>query len=394
MRTVGGTRHRGLLGILISAVVLLNSSDSFAAALTETWSSARAQGMGNAYTAVVKGPDALFYNPAALARGGGFRWTLLDPRVGANGLSAYNAVKDFTTSEDVAQLFDDLYGQPIWVGGGGKSALQIGGLAVGAYSNADVSGYLQNPAYPVFDFKYAADYGFIGGLGFDVVPAVAMMGMAARRVTRVGTAAPLGVSTLATLNSDQLEESLKNRGTGYGLDLAFMLTLPTPVRPSVAVVWQNIGNTEFTKEAGLAAPMRIDQVVNFGASLEISIPFITITPCFDYKYVLDEDIQLGKKVHFGLEISLPLVDIRGGLNQGYYTLGAGVNLGLVRADVATYGVELGEYPGQMEDRRYMAQVTLELGFDPNSWFGSGEGGKDGKGGKGGGGGGRRLKHRR
>jgi hypothetical protein len=56
------------------------------------------------------------------------------------------------------------------------------------------------------------------------------------------------------------------------------------------------------------------------------------------------------------------LDIRGGFREGYYTLGAGVNLGLFRVDAATYGVELGDYPGQIEDRRYVVQFSMELGI--------------------------------
>ncbi len=41
-----------------------------------------------------------------------------------------------------------------------------------------------------------------------------------------------------------------------------------------------------------------------------------------------------------------------------------------------HGVELGEYPGQHEDRRYMAQVTFDLGFDLGNFSG-----KDSKTGK-------------
>jgi hypothetical protein len=50
----------------------------------------------------------------------------------------------------------------------------------------------------------------------------------------------------------------------------------------------------------------------------------------------------------------------------------------------TYGVELGEYPGQLEDRRYLASVTLEFGFDGGFFSNSAQGTNSGtKGGKGG-----------
>ena len=69
-----------------------------------------------------------------------------------------------------------------------------------------------------------------------------------------------------------------------------------------------------------------------------------------------------------------MIDARAGLNQGYYTLGVGADLGFLRVDAATYGVELGVYPGQLEDRRYILQISTKLGFNPSFDF-SGSGGQ-------------------
>ena len=51
-----------------------------------------------------------------------------------------------------------------------------------------------------------------------------------------------------------------------------------------------------------------------------------------------------------------------------HPLGFGLDLSFIQLDLATYGVELGEYPGQKEDRRYLVQLTMELGFDPSFNF--------------------------
>ena len=100
-----------------------------------------------------------------------------------------------------------------------------------------------------------------------------------------------------------------------------------------------------------------------GGALEISAPLISISPTVDYKYLNRSDIQFGKKISLGVEVSLPILSLRAGFNQGYYAGGVGVNLGLIKVDAATYGEELGEYPGQIEDRRYIVQATIEVGFD-------------------------------
>jgi hypothetical protein len=88
-----------------------------------------------------------------------------------------------------------------------------------------------------------------------------------------------------------------------------------------------------------------------------------------------------------LEFDLPLLTLRTGYYQGYYTAGVGLDMGVLALDAATYGVELGEYPGQLEDRRYVAQMTIQIGLDGSFLSLSGASGTAG-------GARRRLKQRR
>jgi hypothetical protein len=76
---------------------------------------------------------------------------------------------------------------------------------------------------------------------------------------------------------------------------------------------------------------------------------------------------MGKKINLGLELSWPIIDVRGGFQQGYLSYGVGCDIWLFRLDLASYGVELGEYPGQLEDRRYMLQMTFDFGVDPSNF---------------------------
>ena len=91
----------------------------------------------------------------------------------------------------------------------------------------------------------------------------------------------------------------------------------------------------------------------------------------DYRYALNEDISDGRKLHLGMEMSLPLLDVRAGLNQGYFSYGAGINLGVFRIDAAQYGVEIGEKLGQQEARRTSVLISFDFGFEFKSNKGSG-----------------------
>lgn len=380
--------------IKILALVILLSPFASAMELLEVNTSARALGMGNAYTAIVADKDALFYNPARLANIKGINLTIFDPYIGADGQDVYDTYTDFNDSTSSANQFATqlkrLYGRKVWIGGGAKAALAVPNFAIAGYDAFSGSAVMHNPAFPNLDVNFANDYGLAGGFAFNLAPGL-NMGFVGRRITRVGAQFPLGVSTLALLSSTALQDRLNNRGTGYAMDWGLSMTVPTPVEPTFTFVWKQVGYTTFTQEFGSTAPPMMKDEMIAGIGLAVKAPLLTIRPAADFKYLNNTKEQLGKKLHFGLELDFSIFKLRTGLYQGYYTAGVGVDIGLIKVDAATYGVEMGVYPGQLEDRRYVIQATLELGFDPS--FGFLGGGKGGKGGSGGGGGGA-LKQRR
>lgn len=373
---------------------LFISSTAQAAVLQDMNTSVRALGMGNAFIGVASGLDALFYNPAGLARNPGVSWTIVDPRIGLSGVEAYQKVQGLQDSSDFSDTVTELYGENVWVGAGAKTGFTMPMVAIAAYDSLDASISPHNPAYSNIDINVVNDFGYAAGFGVPIVPGFEV-GMAVKWIKRLGARVPLGASFIGSLDPDTIMQSVRNEGIGYGLDLGANLTVPGPVSPTLSVAWRNIGNTKFrTANTSMTAPPTELSEMIIGGSLAVKTGLVNVTPAFDFRYINRSDVQLSKKINFGLEVSLPLLDIRGGFHQGYYALGAGVNLGMIRVDAATYGEELGVYAGQKEDRRYMLQLTMELGLDLG--FGSSSGGKDGKGssGRDSRSPGRRLKQRR
>lgn len=384
--------RRSLTAIILAMVIgALGAARTEAAEFQESWGSARAMGMGGAFTAVASEGDALLYNPAALARVSGVYWNIMNPRLGVNGPQALEIAQTASSGSTLADTLDGLYGKAIWLGGGAMTSFVVPNFGVAAYANGNVGLNLQNPAYPEMNINYIFDYGIALGGAIDFVPGVWSIGATVRRINRTGTNLPLGAAVLSDLDIDAIKEQLMNRGTGYGLDLGTMLTVPSPLRPTLAISIRNFGYTAFTHDEGATAPPRSEPDITVGGSLTFDTPLFNITTAMDYRYADRSDIQVGKKINLGVEFDLPLLQLRAGLHQGYYALGTTFDMGVLSFDLATYGVELGEYPGQMEDRRYMAQMNLGIGLDLG-WFG-GSGG-DGSGGSSGSSGRRRLKQRR
>ena len=158
----------------------------------------------------------------------------------------------------------------------------------------------------------------------------------------------------------RFKSDLTNWGRGYEFDMGANFLVPTPIfLLDVSAVWQNVGMTTYTQGPGSNIPADPSNLIA-GLAAEIHLPLVTIRPAIDYRYAFDNDIQLWQRFNFGVEVALPLVSVRGGFMEGYYTYGAGVYMGPVRVDAASYAAELGAYPGQMPDRRYIATATIEL----------------------------------
>ncbi|MBX9767085.1 MAG: hypothetical protein K2X47_07435 [Bdellovibrionales bacterium] len=342
---------------------------------TEMNPSIRALGMGNAYTSIVDDSDALFYNPAALCRIEGVNWRIMNPRLGLNGqeavttASALGAVGGNSLADRLAPLF----GKRLWLGGGLQSVISVPCFGFGVYEAADVAFNLSNPALPTFYTNVINDIGLLGGIGFSLVPGL-NVGMSINRMYRIGSNVPLGIDTIVSASGSTLTSQIDNRGVGYAVDLGMQFVFPSPAKPTFSFVWKNAGQTRFIKESGSQSPPMIRDEMIVGLGLSLELPLMTIKPAIDFKYLNWYEEQMGKKIHVGIEVDLPVFAVRGGFNQGYYTMGLGVDLQFARLDVATYGVERGVYPGQSEDRRYVAQLTIELGFNPNMSFLKGMGG--------------------
>ena len=343
--------------------------------------STRALGMGNAYTTVVRDSDSLFYNPAGYAKMSGFNWTIADPSLGTNAYSSYQNYIDLFDTNDMATLIRQLYGDSVNAYVGAKSLMSIGGFAFGGYGLADANFQVNNPAYPSIDALYRVDYGLVVGWGVHLDPAkLTDLGIQVRRVTRQGGTVPIGVSTIANLSSQDIENQLNQTGTGYAFDVGVNFSLPGPLKPTASFVWRDMGNTVFTNTSGLAAPEPVEQEMVLGLGVSYESLLMSIRPAIDYRYLnkTGSERQIGNNLHIGVEMEFPLLELRAGFNQGYYTAGLSFDLWFFRVDAATYGVELGAYPGQLEDRRYIVQMSFDFGIGADFSFfnlnGSGKGG--------------------
>lgn len=339
-----------------------------ASELYESARNVRALGMGHAFTAVVNDDWALYYNPAALSQVKGYYISLLSLNVGLNGTQALETIENISSaSGSIGDQLASITGDRLWIAYNGNMAFYMKNFGLNYFYDGYIDPYVTNPAFSSLNITYYLDQGY--GMGFAFGGEDISLGFSFRRITRTGGYIPIGVDSLQSVTFDEISDQISRTGLGYGLDVGFLWRINSVSPMRIGAVYKNLGNTTFQATgSSTTAPTGIDGEVAVGWAMDIEAPGITITPAFDYKHILKSSEPLAKKIHFGVEVDLPILTLRGGFSQGYYTYGLGIGMGVLDIELATYGVELGTYAGQVEDRRYMLEITSELGFDMDLSF--------------------------
>lgn len=355
------------------SIILILCFSSFGAELYEYNRPLRALGMGNTYLNFVKDTDAPTINPAALGFISGISLEVANIGLGLNGLETLDTYRD-SGSVSSASDYDRFFGKKVWLGGNARVSAVMPNFGLSIYDDGKVSMILRNTAFPNIDMTFFNDYGLVVAGAFPVAP-LTSLGLAFKRISRWGGYQTVGLSTIAAGNADALRDEFENKGVAYGGDIALMTKIPGILSPSFSVVWQDVGSTAFTKTSGIEAPPRIKDNLQAGVGLVMDLPGLDISGGFEYRHINDSGVQIGKKLHSGIEISLPLIDLRAGSSQGYTTYGAGFNFLFLNFDAAMFKAETGEYPGQTPEDRILLSLSIDLSVDANFNFYSKEGKK-------------------
>lgn len=365
-------------------VFLILSSALAQAQLGDASRSARSRAMGGVYAPFARGADAIFVNPAGLATSPVLEIKLLELSAATNSFT-FESIKDFQDIDaDNPDTFNKFFGEKVWAQATGKLGVAIPFFGIGYLNNAEVSLELHNPAFPEFDTYFVQDEAIYLAGAFPLSPTT-YLGLAFKRINRWGGATQeLSIGDVSDVSNIQdIGDKFQNKGQGYGVDVALMTELPVPVfKPTLGLIMQDVGTTTFNKTAGDEAPPAIAQSLTFAGGLGVDLPGLDVLVGFEARHLTEPDIQIGKKLHLGAEVSLPMIDLRAGYGQGYFSYGAGVNLLIFHIDAVSYTEEMGVYPGQAGDARYMVTLNIDLSFDADFKF-TDNGGKK-----------RRLKQRR
>jgi len=136
-------------------------------------------------------------------------------------------------------------------------------------------------------------------------------------------------------------------------------------------VARNVLGGQFSKiklvnKDATTAPEKMPTVLDVGSQYEITkLGSFIIRTMIDFKNIMHPEITFNKSLHAGLEFDFSpsgyfKTQIRGGLNQGYYTAGATFLLGVFNIEAATYGEEVGTSSNKVENRVYAAKFGMNF----------------------------------
>jgi hypothetical protein len=352
-----------LLALLISLLPAAEAQDE----LRELFRGARAQAMGNASVAIVDDEEAVYLNPAGV--GGlskyGFQYFASDVDVSNDVvLSALDGGGSIFSDGLSDATIQNLMGKDTYARVQITPTILMTNLAVGLLMDGQAAVYAKNPAYPSITLGYQFTNGLQAAYGISLLRNrrsrhEVRVGFGAKLLWRRGGYRLLGPIQVTSFNTNTLGEVAGGWGMGYGADIGFQYvnTINPQLKLNYGFAWTDIGDTTF----GVSAADPIKNNLSMGIGGTYLTGQTKVTLAYDYRH-MTRNTDWRKRNHIGMEVTLPVLTLYGGLNQSYFTYGAGFDAWLFRITALSYGEELGTYLGQDSSRRWMLKIAMKAGL--------------------------------
>jgi hypothetical protein len=339
--------------------------------------------MGDAFTAVNDDENTLFYNPASMARHKrDFTLYPFNPQ-----LSATNVLSDSNRFDNVGDdpvlSAETLLDYPVHAQAGIAPGFKFFNVGVNFIANQSYDLLLRNRTHPMLDLDLRSDKGLIVGIGVPVGPgrisgksgmgSQTSFGVSAKYIERTGLSDSLaltGTTVLDTLSQSELDKIMRSlgkvRGIGWGFDAGLEHVERRGNSQFVAgLTALDITGTDF-KIGNNPDKLKVANIrdqVNFGMAAGQDLKIFNYIFSADIRDLTTE-MDFARRVRLGAQIGIPGVKLLFGINSGYYSYGAMLDLAFMKLTAGFYGEEVGSKYKQIESKRFVIYLSLfDFSFD-------------------------------
>ena len=376
--------------LLLVSLAWGGGSKAFAQELDWTHFGVRPLGMGNAFVAVADDYNALFYNPAGLARLKTWDMDLLVPKleVSTTTIDTVNSALEFAGGESgdflkVLELLEDFTGKTNYASLGFTPNFIMKNFGIGASLMLKTQFVVHREIS--LDIDAGPELIMPVAVAFNFLEDRLSIGGGLKIVAKGGIDQNFSINDIEAFASEEdeadetpedpanPEENVKLEdffigGVGVGTDFGILFTPIKTMEPTLGISITDFGGTPYKKfdveGEALGAPATRLPSVNTGLSLK---PWTSgkqyLLTAID-AHSVNQPQHYSKKFNLGVEWGYShIIKVQTGLHQGELTAGFQFDVKLLYIRFATYAEQLGTYAGQddnLRDRRYALQLKLLL----------------------------------
>lgn len=351
--------------------MLITSSAIFAEELRWTHFGLRPLAMGNAYVAVADDYNALFYNPAGLARLEEWDGEFVNPtlEIGQSTVDFINELLELPNgsleqTSDVLDLFQAQTGKIHHMAAYFTPHLIFKHFGLGIGLSLPFS----LVAHSNINIEFKAGPRLIAPISFamNFLEDRLSVGASLKLLVRGGIDESFTIQSISDFTSADALEEIVEGGSGFGADVGMLFTPIKAMEPTFGLSITDVGGSSYEKfdvgSASTKAPESRLPSVNTGFSLKpIKTDRMYVLAAID-AHMINQPIHYSHKLNMGLEWGFSkIIKVQTGLKEGYLTAGLQFDVGLLNLRFATYSVDHAPVVGTHDDlveRRYTMQLKL------------------------------------
>ncbi|NRA45646.1 MAG: hypothetical protein HRU09_11880 [Oligoflexales bacterium] len=362
-----------MIRVMILFLSFLFGLEAMADEYPHLYRSAYFLGRGDTGIATADNEDAIFYNPAGIARGKGIYKEIIfaAPMVEVSQDTRDVVKKVSIQEEDPTETLREHQGRPQHLGLNAFSGVILRRAVIGVFGHSSNTALLyKDPDKGALESILAesiVDTGAVFALAQNFGKSI-LMGLSLKFIRRNQAYFQANATDSEKLNNLTSSDQISMSGSGTGVDLGFVYQTEGRTNFSVGLTVSDVGNTILVPDKETTSPKSeralkdIKQTVNTGIAIETGAQSSKFKILLDARDLLSATGQdPSKRLHVGTELSLKgFIGFTGGMNQGYPTFGTFMDIRFLRIDMGIYGEEIGEQAGSRPDTRYYFKLHLGL----------------------------------